>query len=72
MKSMEKQEEKKMEKLHVSSATLHTVSAESAEILAGIKERIAFIRITEARMSGVTASQVLDEVLRGVTVPVRL
>ena len=26
----------------------------------------------EARMSGVTASQVLDEVLRGVTVPVRL
>ena len=41
-----------MEKLHVSTETLHTVSAESAEILAGIKERIAFIRITEARMNG--------------------
>ena len=40
-----------MEKLHVSTETLHTVSTESAEILAGIKERIAFIRITEARMN---------------------
>ncbi len=40
-----------MEKLHVSTETLHTVSTESAAILAGIKERIAFIRITEARMN---------------------